>query len=297
VLKIEDTVDEEPLSDDNEQENNYQETYETISKVNERVSHNLSATSISSNLYDESITTHSGNSSSNGNISSLARPKTAFKTAFDYDEATEVANISEKEKNIVSPTMLRRPDSAEVIVPSKKEHSGEKSEKKKRSKSKDRHHHHHRSSSKRSPSPSSVSNSELFARDSASATSMSRVATGDTGYSSSSSSLTSLRLKSLDHHSHHQPIIVSSNLSTKTTMTNSLNSSSSNLLQSAMHTNNIKPLNTATNLVSTSFLNNSFNGASPSTPPGQSSATSSLKQLKNNLELLSSPIRLPSNNK
>ncbi len=276
MLKIEDTVDEEPLSDDNDQENNYPAEYETVTR-------NFSATSISSNLYVESVPTYGGD------FAALARPKTAFKTAFDYDEASEVANVGDK--NVISP---RRPDSAEVVIPIKKDrNSEEKSEKKKSSKSKDKHHHRHRSSSKRSPSPSSLSNGDLLTRDSASAASMSRVATGDTGYSSSSSSLASLRLKSLDHQNHRQPIIVSSNSS------NSLNSSSSNLLQTTMHAGNIKPLNTNTNpSSSSSILNNSFNGSSANAALlGSSSATTSLKQLKSNLGLLSGPIRLPSNNK
>jgi hypothetical protein len=320
VLKIEDIVNEEPLSDENDEENNYLDAYASASRVS-------SASTYQPPQLHPSYTRQQPNdqvavANTRQDTNSLTRPKTAFKQSFDYDEATEVVAAIDikKEKAALSPSpttqpvpavVLARPDSADVIVPSsssehrkkdkseKSEKSEKSGEKKKRSKSKDRHHHHHRSGSRRSPSPAG-------SRDSASAN-MSR---GDTGYSSSSSSLASLRLKSLDgyhlHPNQRQPIIVSSN-------SNSLSSSNSNLHAQGgggssvvMHTHNIKPLTpgsgnttaannpTFSSHSSSGLFNSSFSGTSPSA----TLMNSSLSKLKSNLGgPLSGPIKLPSNNK
>ena len=168
--------------------------------------------------------------------SSSLRPKSAFKQSFDYDE------IVKKEKSKLD----------------------DDEKKKKRSKSKDKSRTDSgRSSSsrrgKRSPSPSS-----------------SRMATGDTGYSSASSSLTSLRLKSLDGYSpssisQHQPIIVSSNPPSSAGSSSLSSSTTNSLLQNTLQTHNIKPLN--------SSINNH-------------AGLTSLKQLKSNLAPLPG-IKLP----
>ena len=289
VLKIEDNVDYQPLLSDNEYEN-YQDdnlikrsASPSSTKV---ISDSMSAISVSSNLlYNETLVRNRPRTSTS---SSSLRPKTAFKQSFDYDEVTELDTIVTAgiKKNSEA-------DASAEVVGAKTENSAEQSEKKKRSKSRDRHGHHHHnhhrksSVSKRSPSPSS---SFSFNRDSASE---SRVTTGDTGYSSSASSLSSLRLKSLESGgysalSHHQPIIVSSNLICNTT--SSLNSSSFSLLQSTMHTNNIKPLNNYN-------LSNATSHTSLNHNPHQTPSLTSLKQLKTNLAPLSGPIKLPSNNK
>lgn len=254
MLKIEDDVDEQPLSDNDEAD--YYPMSSIVSSKSPglvEITSAMSVTSVSSNLYDESIVYRPVSSSSS--ISS-SRPKTAFKQSFDYER-------SETKKEI------KVPHGKETLTPlnSSVDKSSEEKSEKKRSKSKEKRHHHHKKSghSRRSPSPSGSSGHTS-----------SRAATGDTGYSSSTSSFASYKLKSLD--SHHQPIIISNNLATSS----SLSGSNSNLNASSL---------------SSSMKQHSSPLSTPLSPTQPTRHLTALKQLKTNLAPLTGPIKLPSNNK